>query len=83
MKAIDDVSKEVGITSVKAAKELCKGQFGRLPRPGFEICIQKGTVYRSSPLAKKAPHEYCTYLSHEGNWFRVWSWVSVSPVRNG
>lgn len=71
---------------------MCKQKFGRLPRIGYEMTIDEGTVQRGGLIREldgsttksfegMRPHKYETYLQNiAGAKFRVWTHVDVVPT---
>lgn len=83
MADIDSASKEQNITTIKQAQEMCKAKFGKLPRMGYESLIHEGTAKRNDGFGGMVGEYKCqtrTYLQHNGNGFRVWTWVNVNPI---
>lgn len=70
--------------TVKRAKELCRAQFSRLPRAGYESLIVLDTVpvrglYSNFPNAEYlCPRS--VYLQNNGGSFRVWEYISPIPI---
>ena len=86
LSVIDKNTLTIGkIGTLPQAKKVCYEKARKLPRPGYEITIDSGTVsidmnHPGTVWHGKHLYEYKTYLVNEGGQFRVWSWISVNPT---
>ena len=73
------------IDSLTQARKICRNKFTDLPRPGNEVCIDKGEVEMSGqwedmPPDHKTMHTYETWLFNESGSFGIRTDISSVPT---
>ena len=67
------------ISTITQAKTMCVNKNKRLPKMGYEMIIDVGTVnlpFNSNEMA--VPYRFQTYLQNNASTYSVWTWIAVN-----